>query len=191
MEEKELAHSLNIQLSGEITQKLKNEQEKLLKKFSERRFYDSSPHLAIATKFMGKEETDKFIKALGNEFQNDTVWELEFSDFKVSERLDYIFLHLSADSEQKLISLHERAFGATKNIGLEIQTGKKFRHFPYIPHISIIKLLPGEIGEALGIIKKDFAGVKMPVSCFEITRQADNERGFSDFPTINKINLLK
>lgn len=51
--EKELAHSFNIALSDEISGKIKREQEKLLKLFAERRFYDSSPHLAIATKFMG------------------------------------------------------------------------------------------------------------------------------------------
>jgi len=188
--EKELAHSFNIRLSKEITDRLKSEQDKLSEKFSERRFYDSSPHLAIATKFMNDGETDKFIEALKKEFQNETTWELEFSDFGLAETMDYIFLHLSVDSEQKLINLHERAFQATKNIGLEIQTSSKFRPIIiYSPHISMIKLLPEESSDALEIIKNDFSGIKMSVSCFEITKQTDNEKGFSKFPVMCEISL--
>ena len=187
--ENELAHSLNIKLSEEVIGKLKSEQEKLLEKFSERRFYDSSPHFAIATKFMREEETDKFVETLKNELQNDTVWELEFADFRISETQDYIFLHLSPESEKRVIDFHNRTFKATKNIGLEIQTGNKFRHFDYNPHISIIKLSQENTEKALNLIEKDFKGVKMPVSCFEITRQTDDEKGFVNFPVIEKIYL--
>ena len=191
MKGKELAHSLNIQMSKEIANKLGGEQKKLSKEFSEKRFYDSSPHLAIATKFMGEEKTDEFIEALKNEFRNDTAWELEFSDFRISDTIDYIFLHLNTDSEQKLINLHNRVLKATKNIGLEVQTGNKFRHFSYIPHISIIKLSPEEADKALNVIRKDFSEIKMRIDCFEITRQTDDEKGFSNFPIIDKINLLR
>jgi hypothetical protein len=188
--EKELAHSLNIQLSQEIKGKLRSEQDKLSGKFKEQRFYDSSPHLAIATKFMSEKETDKFVEALKNEFKNDKVWKLEFSDFELAKTMDYIFLRLNANSEQKLLDLHKRAFEATKNIGLEIQTGNKFRPIIiYSPHISMIKLLPEESPKALEIIKNDFSGIKMLVSCFEITRQTDDEKGFSNFPVISEINL--
>jgi 2'-5' RNA ligase len=188
--QKELAHSFNAKLSKEISDKLKNEQEKLRDLgFIEKRFYDSSPHLAIATKFMSEKETEKFIGVLKNEFKNDESFELEFSDFKLSRTRDYIFLHLNFESEQKILDLHSRAFQATKNIGLEIQTGKTFRHFEYNPHISIIKLPQEEIGNALEIIKEDFSGIKMLVNCFEITRQTDDEKGFSNFPVINKIDL--
>jgi hypothetical protein len=96
---------------------------------------------------------------------------------------------VNKDSEQKIIQLHNRIFEATKNIGLEIQTGKKFRHFDYNPHISIIKLSQEEIGKALEIIKEDFSGIKMLVSSLEITRQTDDENGFSNFPVICEINL--
>lgn len=96
--EKELAISFNISLSSEILQDLKGEQEKLSRIFSEKRFYDSSPHLAIATKFMGDPLTQEFIDAIRNEFEKDSPWELEFADFRPAQTGDYIFLHLSPES---------------------------------------------------------------------------------------------
>lgn len=188
--ENELAHSINIRLSEEILEKLKAEQIRLLEKFSERRMYDSLPHLSVATKFMGKEEATQFVEALKREFENEKVFELEFADFRQSGTQDYIFLHLSPESEKKITELHERAFRATKGIGLEIQTGNKFRHFDYNPHISIIKLTPEEAAEAIGMIKNDLSGIKMPVTSLYITQQTDNENGFSDFPTIDEIKLV-
>lgn len=189
MMENELAHSINIRLSDKILDKLKEKQDKLLEKFNERRMYDSSPHLSIATKFMGANDTQRFVEALKNEFENDKVFEIKFAGLRPSGTQDYIFLHLSPESEQKVIELHERAFDATKDIGLEIQTGPKFRHFDYNPHISIIKLTPEEVTKAIGMIKNDFSGIKTLVSSFYITRQTDNKNGFSDFPTINEIKL--
>ena len=189
--ENELAHSINIMLNEVILGKLKNKQNKLLEKFSERRMYNSLPHLSIATKFMEANDTRNFVEILKNEFKEDKIFELEFTDFRPSDTQDYIFLHLSPESERKIIELHERAFKVTKDIGLEIQTGNKFRrlNYNYNPHISIIKLNPEEVAKAIGMIKNDFSGVRMFVSSFYITRQTDNKDGFSDFPTIDEIKL--
>jgi len=189
--ENELAHSINIMLNEVILGKLKNKQNKLLEKFSERRMYNSLPHLSIATKFMGANDTRNFVEILKNEFKEDKIFELEFTDFRPSDTQDYIFLHLSPESERKIIELHERAFKVTQDIGLEIQTGNKFRrlNYNYNPHISIIKLNPEEVAKAIGMIKNDFSGVRMFVSSFYITRQTDNKDGFSDFPTIDEIKL--
>ncbi len=186
----ELSHSFNIKLTQEISQKIREEQNKLKSLgFIEKRFYDSSPHLAIATKFMSVEDTPVFIEALKEEFENEDKWELEFSDFGVSETQDYIFLHLTKESEQKLIEFHNRAFEKTKEIGLEVQTARKFRNFAYASHISIIKLLPEEVGNALKAIQKDFSGIKMSVTTLEITRQEDTMEGFSNFPVVASIEL--
>lgn len=187
--EKELSVSFNIQLSPEILNELKEEQNKLLVKFSERRFYDSSPHLAIATKFMGESLVLQFINALKNKFSNEEIWELEFSDFGPSITNDYIFLHLNPESKQKLTQLHEHAFEATKCIGLEESSGGRFRHFDYDPHISLIKVGSENIDEALALVKKDMSGMKMPVTQYVVTRQTDNENGFADFPIVCEINL--
>jgi hypothetical protein len=80
--EKELSSSLNIQLSTEILEALKAEQNKLAKTFTEKRFYDSSPHLSIANKYVTETDFPKYIEALQNEFENDAKWEIEFADFK-------------------------------------------------------------------------------------------------------------
>ncbi len=186
----ELSHSLNLALTPDVIEKLKEEQNKLKNLgFIEQRFYDSSPHIAIATKFMGVEDSGKFIKSLKEELGNEKKWELEFSDFGASETQDYIFLHLSKESEQKLVDLHNRAFQKTKRIGLEVQTARRFRNFVYAPHISIIKLLPEEANKALATIKKDFLGITMSVIFLEITRQEDTEDGFSNFPVVATIEL--
>ncbi len=185
----ELAHSFNIHLDTEVIGRLKSEQEKLTKQFKERRFYDSSPHLAIATKFMDKETAQDFVRVLVDEFKDDVQWTLEFSDFSLSDTKDYIFLHLSKKSRRLLFKLHERVFRVTKDIGLEEQSNNKFRHFEYDPHISILKVEPTEAEKALSLIEKDFSGVKTQALQYEITQQTDNKEGFSTFPVIYEINL--
>ena len=186
---KELSHSFNIELSQQMLHRLKEEQCRLLEKSEELRFYESSPHLSIANKFMDAASTPKFIEALINEFKGDKPWELEFADFRSSSTNDYIFLHLSPASRQKLFELHERAFAVTQDIGLEIPSGDKFRHFEYDPHISIIKLTPEDTDAAIGLIKEDFIGMKMPVTRYVVTQQTDDEKGFANFPVVCKIDL--
>lgn len=186
--EKELAHSFNIALDKEFSQKLFDIQKRLAIKIKERRNYDSSPHLAFATKFMGQSETGNFVDALVREFSNDTKWELEFSSFSVAETGNYIFLNLNNESRKRLFALHERALTATKGIGMETHSGLPEK-YPYDPHISIIKLQSEEVTRALKLIEKDFLGIKISVKIYEIVRQEDKENGFSNFPTIRKINL--
>lgn len=129
-----------------------------------------------------------FAKAIKNEFKDETRWELEFADFKLAETNDYVFLHLSPESRQKMFDIHEQAFRATKDIGSETPNGK-FRHFPYDPHISIIKIEPEQAMKALSEIQKNMSGVQMPVTKYEITKQIDDENGFANFPIICEIDL--
>ncbi|MBI4160282.1 MAG: hypothetical protein HY506_00045 [Candidatus Yanofskybacteria bacterium] len=186
---KKLSHSFNLRLSPAITDRLKDRQNKLSEKFDERRLYDTSPHLSIANKFMDAATTPQFIKALDKEFEADSVWKLEFADFRPAPTNDYIFLHLSNVSREKLFALHERAFLVTKGIGLEIPSGNKFRYFPYDPHVSLIRLDPQNMPGALQFLRQDLKGERMAVTQYVITRQTDDENGFSNFPEIHKINL--
>ena len=186
--EKELAHSFNVILSSEISQKLGNEQDKLVEKIREQRNYDSSPHLSIATKFMPESQTEAFKAALLKEFRNDISWNLEFAGFSISTGKNYLFLNLSNDSRQKLFELHERAFTATENIGNKGQGGLPPK-YTYDPHISLIKLLPEDSDAALKLVGDDFAAIKMRILSYEITRQEDTENGFSNFPVLERINL--
>lgn len=54
----------------------------------------------------------------------------------------------------------------------------------------MIKLTPEDTEVAISFIKEDFVGVKMPVTQYVITQQADDEKGFSSFPVICGINLI-
>jgi len=184
--EKELSHSFNAVLDKEFSKKLFHIQQKLKEKIVERRNYDSSPHLAIATKFMGESDTDNFANALIREFSNDQKWELRFTNFSPSETGNYIFLNLDKKSKEIIFTLHERAFSATKNIGSEGQGGLPPK-YAYDPHISIIKLQPAEVSLAMEIISEDFSKITTSVESYEITRQKDNDNGFSDFPVIQEI----
>jgi 2'-5' RNA ligase len=189
--EKELIHSFNIRLSPEVAQKLKLEQEKLSKRFTELRFYDASPHLSLGAKFMTESETDAFVQALAEEFKDDKAWELEFASFQPSDAQEgkYIFLTLTLESQRKLFNIHERAFGVTEEIGSEGMEGATKPKYPYHPHVSVIKVQTEEMPEALKLIKEDFSGVTMPVTHYEVTRQKEDEKGFSTFPVVLEINL--
>lgn len=189
--EKELSHSFNISLSQEFSQKLRKEQEKLAQRFTELRLYDASPHLSMGTKFMGESETEAYVQALAEEFKKDAAWELEFADFQPSDAQigKYIFLMLSVESRERLIDLHERTFHVTKGIGSEGMEGKAKPKYPYDPHVSVIKVQPEEMTEALKLIKEDFSGIRMPVTRYELTRQKEDEKGFSTFPVMLEINL--
>jgi len=186
--EEELAYSFNIVLDDAIAQKIINVQKGLFEKFGERRKYDPSPHLSIATKFMDQSKTDDFVKALENEFQENKSWELEFAGFAPSETGSYIFLNLSDQSRKKVFELHRRAFEATKNIGYEGHGGLP-PEYPYDPHISIIKSKSEERDDILKLINKNLSRVKMKVNSYVVTRQENNEDGFIVFPALYKIDL--
>lgn len=186
--ENELAHSFNIVLDDVIAQKIVDVQKEPSEKFGEMRKYDPSPHLSIATKFMGQSNTDNLVGALKNEFQGEESWELEFAGFAPSETGSFIFLNLSDQSRQKVFELHRRAFEATKDIGYEGHGGLP-PEYPYDPHISIIKSKSDERNEALKLINKNLSGVKMKVKSYVITRQDNDENGFIGFHTIYKIDL--
>jgi hypothetical protein len=186
--EKELAHSFNIVLNDDFLKEILEIQKRLKEKITERRNYDSSPHLAIATKFMDESKTDDFVKILIKEFSNDKKQELIFSSLSISKDKDYIFLNPNEKSKEIISSLHKRAFITTKDIGFENHNGLSLKYL-YNPHISIIKLQPEQIPLAMEIIGNDFSDFALRMESYEITRQKDRESGFSDFPIIQKINL--
>ena len=161
----------------------------LSREFSEQRFYDSSPHLSVLTKFMAESETEALQTALENEFNNDEQWELEFSDFSLSHEQKYIFLNVTKESRKTLFDVHTRAMNATIGIGSEGMHGATIPKYEYDPHLSIMKLNPEDAVRAINQIKKDFAGLKMHVTRFELTRQKDDEKGYATFPVIAEVQL--
>lgn len=189
-ERDDFSHSFNVRLTSDIMRQLKKEQDVLAGKFTERRFYDSSPHLSILTKFMGYADTTAYVQTLMDEFRRDSSWELEFSDFRQCATGDYIFLYLAHESRQRLLEMHERALCITRGIGLEEQTPKRFRSFVYEPHISIMKLEPVSVPAALPLLSYNFVGTKMPVIAYDITRHTEDETGFATFPVVCAIELF-
>ncbi|MFA6495034.1 MAG: 2'-5' RNA ligase family protein [Candidatus Paceibacterota bacterium] len=186
--EQELSHSFNVKLSRELSQELFAIQKQLRKNISERRDYDPSPHLAIATKFMRGSDTQKFIQALSGEFSEDRAWDLAFVGFSPSETGDYIFLNLSEESKETLRALHKRALATTKGVGFEGIGGLPPK-YAYDPHISIIKLQPKEVSLAMEIIGGGFSRAAMKVNSYEVTRQENDKLGFGNFPALKEIRL--
>jgi len=188
--EKVLSHSFNVCLGEDILKKLRQEQEKLAKVFTELRPYDSSPHLSIGTKFMTESETGAYLHAVAQEFKSEKTWELTLSDFEPSDAQigKYIFLTLAPESRERMFSLHERLFRATKGIGSEGMHGPTPK-YPYDPHISLIKVQPEEMPQAIQLIQEDLGGVVTPVTRYELTRQKEDEKGFSTFPVMLSIDL--
>ncbi len=187
--EKELSHSLNVILSPHIAELLRNIQKEILTAVSERRPYDNSPHLSLVNKFMGKSQTAAFVNTLTKEFRDDSSWELTFADFSPSPTNEYIFLNVDKDSQKRLRDMHARAFAVTRGIGTAGQNGIDIPKYPYVPHVSIIKLQPEETEKSLRLIAHELSGITMPVKNLEITTQKDMENGFSIFPIIATIEL--
>jgi hypothetical protein len=185
----ELSHSFNIVLNPEVSDKIRGVQNQLKTQMPELRKYDSSPHLAIATRFTDDRlEVAKLPDLLRAEFQNDRVWELEFQNFSTSSEGNYIFLNLTENSKNKIYQLRERAYAATKGIGHETPDNLPPK-FAFDPHISIIKSDPEKIAAALPKLNHDFTGIKMLVNKYELTSETPNPDGFSNFPVICQIIL--
>ena len=80
----------------------------------------------------------------------------------------YVTIYIPYDQNNNsgnndIIELHKRAFRATKDIGLEIQTSNKFRrlNYNYNPHISIIKLNPEDNIDGFIWIDRNYKNIKM------------------------------
>lgn len=185
---KELATSFNVVLPRDFSKEIIGLRKKLSSKFEEKRFYDSSPHLAIATKFMTKEESEKFVSAIKDEFKNEVAWEIEFSDFSLSDDNKYIFLNLSEESGRKMFNIHNRAINSTKEVGAEGMSGNPPRYL-YFPHVSIIKLDESDTKKAIKLTQNNFKGRKIRITEYEITRQEEDEKGFAHFPVFATVKL--
>ena len=183
-----LAHSVNIALQDEITQRIISIQKELSIKHKELRFYDSSPHISILTKFMSPKLTEKFATAIKDEFSNDKKWELKFSIFTKAEPSSYVFLNFSEETKNRIYELHNRAIKTTKDIVSLGQAGG-LPKYQYNPHISIIKLDTNEVDEAFEFIHHKLDGISMPVDTYVITRESLDNKGYGTFPIYSSIHL--
>ncbi len=184
---KELAHSFNIHLPEPEANQIKQIQEKLTLHFDDCRQYDKSAHVSILTKFMDESHSSAFSDALKKEFAHEKPWILECSHLAPSEGNTYIFLHFTEESKQRLFAIHERAVNVTQEIGSEGKDGLPAK-YAFDPHISIIKILPENMNDALALIEMKL-NIEITVDSYEITRQLEDGAGFTSYPVIANIFL--
>ena len=184
--ENELALSLNIKLSDEVFRRIAHAQNRLGERFADLRIYDRSPHLSALLKFADPAMARSFADKLTEEFRDEECWNLEFANCSVSKSGEYIFLDLSEESLKKVSEIHERALSVTRNIGTEGQGGTSAK-YAFLPHISIIKLLPEESAEAFRLLGDELNGLSFQVSSYTIT--VDDEENKGGFRILGELEL--
>lgn len=143
----QLSISLNIVIPKDITSKISKVQEQLNSSFSELRKYDPSGHISVLNKFMYEEDIDQFVSKVKEYFSNFKPFRIKFDKFgKAGNK--YIFVYLDNDSTKIITTFHGDLMRLTKNIGNETWNNKD-NAYDFIPHISVIKLDPSVIDEAL------------------------------------------
>lgn len=178
----ELAISFNIAIQEDIKTRLKEIQRKLNTEISERRNYESSPHLAVCTKFMPQNLVNEYTKAIKENFSDIPSFTITFTEFAPSPTNNYIFLNLDEQSRSTIFELNRKIKEVTNGIGNESLKGLPPK-YPYDPHISIIKLKDYQIKKALQLLNDSFGNVQMVVESFELTVEKRDESGFASFPT--------
>lgn len=181
MEERELAVSFNVVIKEDIRNRLKEVQKKLLSEINERRNYDSSPHLAVCTKFMPQNLVDEYTKIIKENFSNLPSFTITFTEFAPSPTNNYIFLNLDEQSRNTIFELNRKIKEVTKRIGNEALNGLPPK-YPYDPHISIIKLEEYQVEKALQLLNESFNNVQMTVESFELTVEERDHTGYASFP---------
>lgn len=187
LQDKHIAVSFNIFLPDSFSRKIKNIQDELYEVIPDRRKYDTSPHLSICTKFMKVGNIEDFVKTVKKEFSNCKSFKLKFTTVGPTKGLNYIFLYLDEDSKAFLRNMNTHALNATKGMGLETIDGTPIK-YPYLPHISIIKLYPEHVEEALRIIGNNFLPIDINISTLEITQELESDEGII-FPRICRLDL--
>ena len=178
----ELAISFNVAIQADIKNRLKEVQRKLNTEISERRNYESSPHLAVCTKFMPQNLVEEYTKTIEDNFSKIPAFTITLTEFAPSPTNNYIFLNIDEESRKTIFELNRKIKEVTKGIGNESPKGLPPK-YPYDPHISIIKLEEYQIKKALQLLNENFSNVQMIVESFELTVEKRDESGFASFPT--------
>ncbi len=187
IEEKQLAISFNIVLSEDVQNKLKEVQKMLAEHITERRHYDSSPHLAICTKFMPQSKVEEYTEVINRTFNNLQTFTIKFTKLEPTTSGKYIFLNLETKSREYILELNTKTRAATKGIGNETIDGLPTR-YPFDPHISIIKLEPHETQKALDLLDQ-IELAPMLIQQLEVSVESRDENGYATFPIKLVLNL--
>lgn len=185
---RELAISFNLLLPDNVEEYIKHLQSEARTKTTELRHYDTSPHLAIATKFMPIRLTDKFIDCINNEFKNQKPFEIHFDSLTIAETKNYIFIEPSQETKDYINQLRIKALEVSKDIGFETPKNQPAR-FEYIPHISIIKCSSENIDAVFNHLEKNLKEVSGTVNTLYINKEQRNKDGYAEFPRVLTLQL--
>ncbi len=191
--DQEIAVSLNVVLNRDLIKDIKEIQRELNRNYKEQRNYDTTPHLAIVTKFMIPELAHKYANLVTKELITKNAFNISFKRFKVPNAGTYIFLDLDEESKRSIIQINREVKKISKNFGFETPKGLPSK-YSLDPHISIIKLEQENIGPAylaLKKIKTDLTHRSYLIEELEITKEVRKYNGYATFPKIAQIELAK
>jgi hypothetical protein len=185
---RELAVSFNLRLPYNVYKYAISLQNAARKVTSDLRKYDTSPHLAIATKFMPFILSEQYTNCIRENFLENKKFEIEFDSFKIAETNNYIFLEPTMESKKYILELRKAALEKSKGIGFETPMNQPAL-FQYDPHISIIKCPSDKIEAILKEINNDLISISGIVEVLFVSREKRRSDGFGDFPEILTIDL--
>ncbi len=181
------AISLNIVLPDGIKQQVSSFQSEIYKQYKDLRSRDNSPHLAVCTKFMVKEDIDRYIDLLVTELTDLSKFSITFTDLEISNK--YILFNMDIESQKNILNINKRVKDITKDIGMETIDGLTPK-YPNIPHISIVKLNKENIPNSFDLIQNKVERTTVNVNKLEITVEEKIDERFSEFTTTHTINLV-
>lgn len=183
--------SLNLKLPPHLLDTLKNVSAKLTDEFPDQRNYDTTPHIALLTKFFTPEQlTEDYIKVLNLSIHKLKPMDLSFQGFSLSEDKKYVFLDLNHESSQAILKYREELLSATESSGLERLPGYVDRE--YVPHITILKVDPAVATTALAEAQELFSYLRdqeFTVNSLVLTEMQTDQTGNRIFPVIKEYML--
>lgn len=210
---RQLYHTISITLPKDIEDRLRNVRNKISEKFPDQYSYLAAgavweAHVALFTLCVDKIRGDQMLNRAKEIAKTIEPIDLYLGKIELSNDSKYIFLNFREDSEERLKKLHEEFFTELDPIRkgevpekfqqhwdelsetekeLLIRTGSKY---PFVPHFSLVKLLPEEAKSAIEEINvRGFENTLFTLTGFNFTRQDEVKE--NEFPKIATIILGK
>lgn len=208
-----LYHTISITLPKGIEDQLRRVRNKISEEFSDQYNYLSAgavweAHVALFTLCVDTPRGDQMLSKAKEIAKTIEPIDLYLGKIELSNDCKYIFLNFRQDSEERLKKLHDEFFTELDPIRngevpekfkrhwdefsetekqLLIKTGSKYS---FVPHFSLVKLLPDEARLAIEAIDvKEFEGTQFTLNEFNFTRQDEVKE--NEFPKIATITLGK
>jgi len=188
-DDREIAVSCNVALKPEFLDEVRKLQQLVTNVYAEQRNYDTTPHIAIATKFMQSRYASEYVTSLLGTFTDTPAFVLRVEAITKASQGTYLFLDLDTKSKQHLVEMRATALTATKGIGYETPHNEPAR-YQYDPHISLVKLFDhSQLNGALKLLAGKFSPIETVIDSLYITKESRRADGYADFPVIEQIQL--